>query len=152
VYIDKNITAIRKASSNAEDYSTPGLVQQIPFPFIGAPHGRFLIEEEYGINVFSYGGREMFQKLHDEVNALKSLGGHTNLQLYGTIGYGKSHILALAVLLMCLGKDRVVYVPDCKKMLVSPSDYMKKALLLALKLRPLDTEPEAAYAALQKCE
>lgn len=153
MYIDTIITAIATASADAQDYSTPGKVQQIPFPFIGAPHGRFHMEKQNGINVFRYGGREVFQQLHDQVSALKYLGGHTYLQLYGTIGYGKSHVLAaLAVLLMRLGEKRVVYVPDCKKMLVSPGDYMKQALLLALKLKPLDTEPEAAYAALQECE
>ena len=54
-----------------------------------------------------------------------------SLYLYGSRGYGKSHILlALACLLVRYG-HRVVYLPDCRAMLRAPVSYLRNALLFA---------------------
>lgn len=54
-----------------------------------------------------------------------------SLYLYGSKGYGKSHILlALACLLVRYG-HHVVYLPDCRAMLRAPVPYLRKALLFA---------------------
>jgi hypothetical protein len=50
---------------------------------------------------------------------------------HGTLGAGKSHLLAaLACLLMREGKV-VVYIPDCSELLANPRDYFRTALQLA---------------------
>ena len=74
-------------------------------------------------------GREPFSELLANVLKLKVYVGYSQLYIQGTMGYGKSHILAaLACLLTRLGK-RVVYLPDCRQMVVDPVSYIRNALL-----------------------
>jgi hypothetical protein len=47
------------------------------------------------------------------------------------MGYGKSHILAALACLLRRRGDRVIYLPDCRQMLVDPVLYGKSALLCA---------------------
>ena len=85
--------------------------------------------------VFEYMGREKFDELLAEVNKLEY---HVNVKLflYGSIGYGKSYMLAaLACLLIRQGR-RVVYLPDCRTLLDNMLGYVKAALLLAFGDKP----------------
>jgi hypothetical protein len=142
------ITAIRAARDDPNDYKNPAQRLKLPFPYTGEPHDRFTMTLEGGVSYFEFVGREKFEELHQ---AVLGLGQKKNLQLYGTIGFGKSHLLAaLAVLLMLKGR-RVVYLPDCKKMLLDPAGYMKKALLLTLQLAPLDDDEGRASRKLLEC-
>ena len=50
--------------------------------------------------------------------------------IYGTIGWGKSHLLAAMVCLLMRKGRKVVYLPDCKEMLHKPVEYFRAALLL----------------------
>lgn len=52
------------------------------------------------------------------------------LFLRGTVGYGKSHMLAALVLLLIMEGEGVVYLPDCRAMLGSLVPYVKAAILL----------------------
>jgi energy-coupling factor transporter ATP-binding protein EcfA2 len=74
-------------------------------------------------------GRESFHDLWKLVSAMNADGGNSQIHVYGTMGFGKSHILAaLAGLLARKGK-RVVYLPDCRQMVVHPLVYIQSALL-----------------------
>lgn len=75
-------------------------------------------------------GREKFTELLDAVKELETTRWHGYL-FYGTIGYGKSHLLAaLACYLIAAGK-RVVYIPDCRACAWKPVDCLQAAMLLA---------------------
>ena len=76
-------------------------------------------------------GREQFIELWRHVSSMNVGPGPSQLYVHGTMGYGKSHILAaLTCLLQRLGK-RVVYMPDCRQMLTDVVNYVKSALLCA---------------------
>jgi hypothetical protein len=75
-------------------------------------------------------GRKEFTNVLKDINALKRRVGYTKMFIYGTVGYGKSHILAaIACLLLRYGK-RVAYLPDCRELAADPIDYIKSALFL----------------------
>ena len=65
----------------------------------------------------------------NEVDNLKVQGRFTQLYIQGTIGYSKSHILAvLAGLLSHLGKQ-LLYLLNCRELLENVLLYMQSALL-----------------------
>ena len=75
-------------------------------------------------------GRAKFAVVLEKILELKRT-GFMKLCVYGTIGYGKSHILAaVACYLMQQGK-KVIYLLDCHAMLRGFVRYVKDALLLA---------------------
>ena len=61
---------------------------------------------------------------------------HTTF-IYGTIGWGKSHLLAAMVCLLMRKGRKVVYLPDCKEMLHKPVEYFRAALLLTFASQPV---------------
>jgi hypothetical protein len=76
-------------------------------------------------------GRLQFLQLWQHVLSLNLGTGPSELYVHGTMGYGKSHILAaLACLLRRRGR-RIVYMPDCRWMLSDAVLYIKSALLCA---------------------
>jgi len=85
--------------------------------------------------------REAFEEAYGYVPSLR-LDGLSSLYIYGTMGYGKSYILAaLACLLYRQGK-RVVFIPDCRAMLINPLLYIKCALLCTFANPSLEEERE----------
>jgi hypothetical protein len=109
--------------------SNPAIQIKLPFPFVG-----YSIPERFNSNgdrdYWDYMGREKFTELLDAINVLETTNWRGYL-FYGTIGYGKSHLLAaLACYLISAGK-RVVYIPDCRECAWSPVSYFRAAMLLA---------------------
>ena len=125
----RNLFQLIKAisPSDPEIYANPEQLLHLPFPFIGLPpSSRFEISE----GRFPYMGREKFRELWESVEKI-SPNRWGEIFLYGTSGYGKSHLLAaLACFLIQQGKE-VVYLPDCRTMLLGFVNYIKSALLLA---------------------
>jgi hypothetical protein len=81
--------------------------------------------------LFEFMGRESFSELWERVGSMQLGRGFSQLFIHGSMGYGKSHILAaLACFLSCIGK-RTVYLPDCRQLLAEPLPYIKSALLCA---------------------
>jgi hypothetical protein len=76
-------------------------------------------------------GREKFTELLDAVKELETPATtYHGFLFYGTIGYGKSHLLAaLACYLTATGR-RVVYIPDCRECTWDPAAYFRTAMLL----------------------
>ena len=52
------------------------------------------------------------------------------LTVYGTIGYGKSHIVAALALALMKERKRVIYLPDCAALKGRFLNYLKQALSL----------------------
>jgi hypothetical protein len=76
-------------------------------------------------------GREKFTTLVDEFKYFYNDVSRTHLIVYGTRGYGKSHLLAALVCLLAAGKTHVVYIPDCRELMKGQVKYMKAAMLFA---------------------
>ncbi|KAL1916623.1 uncharacterized protein VTP21DRAFT_5327 [Calcarisporiella thermophila] len=110
-----------------EEFSDPSKLIKLPFPFLGLlPVDRFNITD----GCFIYMGREGFARVLAEIENFRDPSYYNRLYVYGSIGYGKSHILAaMACLLFQQGK-RVVYLPDCRAMAQNFLRYLKEALLL----------------------
>ncbi|RUS24678.1 hypothetical protein BC938DRAFT_473241, partial [Jimgerdemannia flammicorona] len=117
-----------EAPVNAEEYSNPTNILRLPFPFPGfeKPTDRFAIND----GSFEYMGREEFAQVLREIENLKGRVGYIKLFIFGSIGYGKSHILAAMVCLLLQQGKRVVFLPDCRPMAMFFSEYLKSALLL----------------------
>ena len=122
----------RSSPLDPSTYSDPTQVINLPFPFLGKlPRDRFKLSN----NMFAYMGREVFRELWAGISKMEN-DGWDKLFLYGTAGYGKSHMLAaLACLLISQGKG-VVYLPDCRARLRCFVRYIKQALLLTFSDSP----------------
>jgi hypothetical protein len=77
-------------------------------------------------------GRSVLPELVTEIDSAMSRGKTLPINVYGTKGYGKSHIIAAVVVLMIkLGKPRVLFLPQVRDMAdVGWTEYLRAALLL----------------------
>ncbi|CAG8650115.1 10098_t:CDS:2, partial [Diversispora eburnea] len=126
---NKIMEGIMKLSDTCEVYSDPKNFLLLPFPYPGEvkPVDRFAINDD---GFFTFMGRKKFSDVLSEIITLKAGTGYMKMFIYGTVGYGKSHILtAIACFLLRSGK-RVVYLPDCRELAVDPIKYVKSALFL----------------------
>jgi hypothetical protein len=140
--IKEIITSINSSSnqhSNSVD-PFPGAVDQLSdpafehilaFPFVGfeAPI-RFDVSNKAEEN-WVYAGREMFKNLLEELKEVRDNNVYTSVWLYGTPGYGKSHLLAALVCYLAAQDERVVYIPDCWALLQDPVRYIQATMLFA---------------------
>jgi hypothetical protein len=152
--IRKIITDINGSSdqlSKAVDKpSDPTFEHKLIFPFVGfkAPV-RFEVDNMTEGN-WSYVGRMKFKELLQELKEVRESTKCTTLWLYGTQGYGKSHLLAALVCYLAAGDERVVYIPDCRALLNSVVERFQAAMLFAWaddlttqeEIKALDTEDD----------
>jgi hypothetical protein len=112
--------------------SNPAFHIKLPFPFVGfrVPE-RFQIDDEDDQHNWFYVGREKFSEFTDKFRKVRRDIRRSHLILYGTRGYGKSHILAAFVCYLAAGEGRFVYIPDCREFFTAPVLYMKAAMLFA---------------------
>ena len=110
---------------------------RLPFPFIGKPPvSRFEMIDppsaalEYAPGHFEYYGREAFAKIYNDIKALNYWRGYSMYYLSGTLGYGKSYILAAVACLLIRQGFKVVYLPDCRGLVRAFCGYLRAALLL----------------------
>jgi hypothetical protein len=120
---------LSKITPDPKEYSDPHIVQ-LPFPSMNIIPSRFTINGD----TFSYLGREQFAQIWSTWLQVKD----NNLRrraiyVYGTRGYGKSHMLAALACLLIRQGERVVYLPDCFAMLPDPLKYLQVALLFAIR-------------------
>jgi len=73
-------------------------------------------------------GREKFKDFIQELKKVRKSFFDTNVWLYGTQSYGKSHLLAA---LVCYLAERVIYIPHCQQWLQNPIEYVQAAMLFA---------------------
>ena len=55
------------------------------------------------------------------------------IYVYRSVGYDKSHILAVLVCLLIRSGEHIVYLPDCHVMLAAPLYYVKRAFRLSFR-------------------
>src|SRR6185295_2194585 len=77
-----------------------------------------------------YMGREKFAELLRMFEEVREP-SYRGFWLYGTEGYGKSHLLAALVCHLVHAGERVVYIPDCRECVNDPVSYVRAAMLFA---------------------
>jgi hypothetical protein len=75
-------------------------------------------------------GRLAFKSVLVEVRKMKVY-ERRKMWIYGTMGYGKSHILAALVCYLLAKDQHVVYLADCNNVAYSPVESVRNALLLS---------------------
>jgi len=123
-------TAIQNINENHDWYSNPANLGRLPFLFLFSqlPVDRFDFNDT---SLFTYMGRESFAKVWSNVESLKRWKGYTRLYIEGTIGYGKSYILAALAAFLSRSGKRPVYIPDSRELLKDDVPYIQCALLSA---------------------
>ena len=126
--IRQEIRALGILDDIAVKFSDPAFHNKLLFPFVNdTVPTRFGIDNE---NKWFYMGREIFTELLNEVQK-PWLPDRSSLWVYGTRGYGKSHLLAALVYCLSAMKKRIVYIPDCRGCLIDPIPYIQAAMLFA---------------------
>ena len=111
-----------------EDYCDPRKLLKLPFLFLGPrPIGCFKFDRQ---GHFLYYGRQRFRQLYDIAIQMR-VDGRCLYFLHGSLGVGKSHLLAALACALTKAGKRVVYLPDCWEMLKCPFMYLRSALKLA---------------------
>ena len=111
--------------------SNPKIVHKLPFPFVGSEVPvRFKLGNEAEVR-WPYAGRTKFETLVKKLKRVRKSLQLTTVWLYGTKGYGKSHLLAALVCYLAAQDERVVYIPDCRALLKDPVEYFRAAMLFA---------------------
>ena len=113
------------------EFSNPAFNTKLPFPFVQAVPEKFDTEDGDDEKNWFYMGREKFAELKKRFDYIRRASRHIALIVYGTRGYGKSHLLAALVCHLAAGEDKVVFIPDCQECLLSPVLYTKAAMLFA---------------------
>ncbi|KAI5792571.1 hypothetical protein DFH27DRAFT_654987 [Peziza echinospora] len=124
--VEKLDKQLHELSVDAVKLSQPGFSCRLPFPYIGAVPERFHLDQG---SQFEYFGRHRFAELYKIAKQMNPRQGK-RVHLYGTLGSGKSHLLAALVCMLRKEGLRVVYLPDCYELLISnpPGWYVLKAL------------------------
>jgi hypothetical protein len=139
-FIRKTMTGLNSSSDqhSNSDHPLPGVVDKLSdptfehkfaFPFIGIVPRRFKVDNK--TRIWPYVGRIMFKKLLEELKMTRESPSSSAVWLYGTQGYGKSHLLAVLVCYLAAQDERVVYIPDCWEWLRHPRLFTQKAMLFA---------------------
>ncbi|KAF8417640.1 hypothetical protein EV426DRAFT_622182 [Tirmania nivea] len=119
--------ALGRISDSLDDYCDPAISQMLPFPFTGEiPSTRFPLDQH---GMFQYYGREKFKELYLMIQK-RNFQQTRMYYLHGTLGAGKSHLLAALTCLLIKEGHKVVYLPDCRALLRDPFSYIRGALRL----------------------
>jgi hypothetical protein len=125
---DQHSDSIDPFARAVDRLSDPTFDRTFPFPFVGpeAPVRFKLVEENW-----QYVGRTKFKELVQEFKEVQESKNVFAVWLYGTQGYGKSHLLAALVCYLAAQDERVVYISDCRRLLDNPVRYFRAAMLFA---------------------
>lgn len=123
---------IMKIDDTVEHYWDPQIVTTLPWPSISNAPNRFSIHSAGEIGTFDYMGRVKFKEIYTDFRALGEKKHQAkSLFVYGTMGYGKSHILTAIACVLTRRGHRVVYIPDCAGMLEDLETVIKESVLMA---------------------
>lgn len=102
----------------AADLSDPRKFVRIPFPYAAwrKPSDRFHDIDEIG--TFGYQGRHSFKTILGTINGMRERDAHKSAYINGFLGEGRSFQLAAVVSLLRKEGYRVLYVPDCKELVL----------------------------------
>ena len=125
----QEIATLEKTSDAATQLSNPAFHTNLPFPFIGRTlPNRFKMDKT---QKWFYMGREKFVELLNSLDDEEWGINRSALWVYGTKGYGKSHILAALICYLSAKGMRVIYIPDCRECIKDPVEYFRTAMLFA---------------------
>jgi len=127
---DQHFKSVHPLPGAVDKLSDPTFEHKLAFPFIGIVPERFKTDNK-AKQIWPYVGRIMFKKLLKELKMVRESASYSIVWLYGTQGYGKSHLLAVLVCYLAAQGERVVYIPDCREWLLDPVGYLKDAMLFA---------------------
>ena len=113
-----------------QDFSDPATFTWLPFPSLLDVPNRFTRTESDVVH-FQYMGRSKFRDLKKCSQEPHFANSSERLYVYGTSGSGKSHILAAFVCNLIHTGHRVVYIPDCFRLLENPAWILWCALVFA---------------------
>jgi hypothetical protein len=133
---------LQAVDPDAKQYSNPCSKVTIPFAFLSdrLPADRFeLVDHRPGCD-FQYIGRESFDRVWEAVDGLQTTIGRSQIYIHGTMGYGKSHILAALACVLAQKGNQVIYLPDCREMLWGPLPPLQTALLCAFSVPSLSLQ------------
>jgi len=112
--------------------SDPAFKSRLPFPFVGKTiPNRFYVDDNTEDKSWLYVGREKLAHLLSKFEHIRHSSGWKTVYVYGTRGYGKSHLLAATVCVLAATETKVVYIPDCREFIQEPVRYMITAMLFA---------------------
>jgi hypothetical protein len=114
-----------------DQLSDPTFNRELPFPsVISVVPNRFKYDGTAELK-WLYIGRTKFKELLEKLKEVRKARSYTTVWLYGTQGYGKSHLLAVLVCYLAAQDERVVYIPDCREWLRNPVRNIRVAMLFA---------------------
>ena len=114
-----------------DQLSDPTFYRNLPFPSVFAVVPNRFKDDGKAQGNWPYMGRTKFKELLQTLNNVRKDRSRTTAWLYGTQGYGKSHLLAALVCYLAAQDERVVYIPDCRVWLLDVVGYMQAAMLFA---------------------
>ena len=119
---------VGSVSENLEDYCNPEVVQHLPFLCDAEiPYDRF--PPDPANECFTYYGRSAFREIYAAATSMRFKGPRLYF-IHGTLGAGKSYMLAALCCLLRRNGKRVVFLPDCRAMLRDTFKYLQAALRL----------------------
>lgn len=125
---------IKSLDYSIDDYSTFRTeLLTLPYAYVAKTDSvRFntFREPSEDVAFFHYYGRETLRVIYDEVIALDLRAGYSIYYLHGSLGFGKSHMLAALVLALFKEKRKVVFLPDCRALARSFLATLKDGLAL----------------------
>ncbi|KIX05607.1 uncharacterized protein Z518_06479 [Rhinocladiella mackenziei CBS 650.93] len=127
---DQHSDSVNSLPGAVDKLSDPTLNHILDFPFIDTIPERFK-EPDIAEGKWLYMGRTMFKDFLHEVKKVREERFYRRCWLYGTQGFGKSHLLAALVCYFVAQDERVVYLPDCRSLLDDPVSYVVAAMLFA---------------------
>jgi hypothetical protein len=115
---------VESVSESLDDYCNPEVVQHLPFLY-----NIETLHDSFPNGCFTYYGRSAFRELYAAAASMHFYGTRMYF-LHGTLGAGKSYMLAALCCLLTRKGKRVVFLPDCHAMLRDAFRYLQAALKL----------------------
>ena len=125
---DQHSNSVDPLRGAVDQLSDPTFERTLPFPFVGSEAPvRLKVVKGY----WQYVGRTKFKELVQELKKVQESDVYSTVWLYGTQGYGKSHLLAALVCYLAAQDETIVYIPDCRALIENPVQYVRAAMLFA---------------------
>jgi hypothetical protein len=109
--------------------SDPEYEHLLPFPMVHT-----VVPVRFPLDVkhcWRYMGREKFVELLEELQFVRGSPNYASLWVYGTSGYGKSHLLAALVCYLAALGERGICLPSPRSCIGNPIRRLQTAMLFA---------------------
>jgi ABC-type phosphate/phosphonate transport system ATPase subunit len=100
---------------------------------------------------FRYMGRSKFEEIIRSMKAGPFVNTHERIYLYGSSGFGKSHMLAALAFKLICDEKQVVYIPDCGNLVWDLENALREALSFAFYNSPLAQDIQSARTVEDLC-